>query len=71
MALRVKASPAEGGARPGQEVAVTPSVGTPGGLELIDCRVADPADEEGRMAEADVRLTGPGGVADRTASSFL
>jgi hypothetical protein len=71
LALSIKAALGDKGVQPGQEIAVTPAVAALTGLELIDCRVTDQADDFGTMPEADIRLSGAGGVADRTSSTFL
>jgi hypothetical protein len=72
LTLSVKAALPGAGARPGQEFAVTPAVRTLAGLELIHCDTAERGTDDAKMAEADIRLTGPdGATADRTSSSFL
>jgi hypothetical protein len=72
LALSVKAAVPATGAKAGQEFAVTPAVRTPAGLELIDCETAERGSDYAKMAEADIRLTGPdGATADRVSSSFL
>lgn len=72
LALGISAAVPAAGVRPGDEIGVTPTVKTPAGLDLVDCRMADRFDADGTMAEADVRLmSGTSAVADRTSSTFL
>ncbi len=70
LALHVRHGAPPGGAAPGDGVAVTPSVRTPAGLELVNAEFFER--ETKFPASADIQLLDADGkVVDRTSSGFL
>jgi hypothetical protein len=60
------------GARPGQQIDVTPSLQTPGGLYLADCQTCARDSDVLTSGSADIRLLGPqAALLDQAVSGFL
>lgn len=70
--LAVELNPAKRQVRPGQDIFVTPTMKTPGGLYLVNCEKTQRGEEYFTSGHADIRLVSAGGdTLAREQSSFL